>query len=336
MTGTEQVLIEDWCQQYPSHSVGDLAFGADGALYVSGGEGASFNFADYGQDGRPAQPLRRSARRGRGDADAANRRRRGARVRRTCAPSGDPVTLDGAILRVDPATGAALPDNPLIGNADANARRIIAYGLRNPFRFTIRPGTSEVWLGDVGWSKWEEINRIANPTDSTVETSAGRATRAPEAQSRLRRRQPQHLREPLRAGRMPSPHPTTPTITPQEWSCETTACTTGSSSISGMAFYKGGPYPDEYDGALFFADYSRKLHLGDGEGHQRFAGPSANAAPSWLARRIRSTWRSARAGISSTSTSTAGRSAASSTPLPTSPPLRARRPTLPAAPRPLR
>ena len=34
MTGAEQVLIEDWCQQYPSHSIGSLAFGADGALYV--------------------------------------------------------------------------------------------------------------------------------------------------------------------------------------------------------------------------------------------------------------------------------------------------------------
>src|SRR5215217_7999072 len=51
MTGNEQVLIEGWCQQYPSHSVGSLVFGSDGALYVSGGDGASFNFADYGQDG---------------------------------------------------------------------------------------------------------------------------------------------------------------------------------------------------------------------------------------------------------------------------------------------
>ena len=65
MTGPEQVFINDWCQQYPSHSVGDLAFGADGALYVTGGDGASFNFADYGQDGSPAQPLRRPAGRGR-------------------------------------------------------------------------------------------------------------------------------------------------------------------------------------------------------------------------------------------------------------------------------
>src|SRR5262245_48842052 len=35
MTGSELVLIEDWCQQFPSHSIGELAFGPDGALYVS-------------------------------------------------------------------------------------------------------------------------------------------------------------------------------------------------------------------------------------------------------------------------------------------------------------
>ena len=34
-------------------------------------------------------------------------------------------------------------------------------------------------------------------------------------------------------------------------------CTNDTSSISGMAFYEGGDYPDEYDGALFFSDYSR-------------------------------------------------------------------------------
>jgi glucose/arabinose dehydrogenase len=35
ITGPERVLIESWCQQYPSHSIGAIAFGADGALYVS-------------------------------------------------------------------------------------------------------------------------------------------------------------------------------------------------------------------------------------------------------------------------------------------------------------
>ena len=48
---SEQVLVNDWCQQFPSHSIGTLAFGPDGALYVSGGEGANFNAVDYGQYG---------------------------------------------------------------------------------------------------------------------------------------------------------------------------------------------------------------------------------------------------------------------------------------------
>jgi glucose/arabinose dehydrogenase len=34
--------------------------------------------------------------------------------------------------------------------------------------------------------------------------------------------------------------------------------TANGSSITGLAFYKGGPYPEEYDDALFFADHSRR------------------------------------------------------------------------------
>ena len=33
--GPEQVLVHDWCQQHPVHSIGDLAFGSGGALYAS-------------------------------------------------------------------------------------------------------------------------------------------------------------------------------------------------------------------------------------------------------------------------------------------------------------
>ena len=39
---------------FPSHSIGSLVFGSDGALYVSGGDGASWQFVDYGQRGIPA------------------------------------------------------------------------------------------------------------------------------------------------------------------------------------------------------------------------------------------------------------------------------------------
>ncbi len=82
-TGGEQVLLTDWCQQYPSHSIGSVTFGPDGALYVGGGDGASFNFADWGQRGNPcadppARPGRTSPRRPRGAA-RCGRSRCGAR-----------------------------------------------------------------------------------------------------------------------------------------------------------------------------------------------------------------------------------------------------------------
>src|SRR5688500_15965092 len=120
MTGPEQVLIEDWCQQYGSHSVGDLAFGADGALYVSGGEGASFTFADYGQGGgSPGSPTPKNPcgdpPGGVGATLTPPTAEGGALRSQDLRTIGDPVSLDGTILRVDPDTGAAMPGNPLIG-----------------------------------------------------------------------------------------------------------------------------------------------------------------------------------------------------------------------------
>jgi glucose/arabinose dehydrogenase len=140
-TGPETVLIEGWCQQYPSHSIGSLEFGPDGALYVTGGDGAAFTFADFGQDGQPLNPC--------GDppggvgAQLVTPTAEGGALRaQDLRTSGDPVALNGAVLRIDPATGAGMAGNPLIGNPDPNAQRIIAYGNRNPFRMTIRPGTN--------------------------------------------------------------------------------------------------------------------------------------------------------------------------------------------------
>ena len=57
----------------------------------------------------------------------------------TTSTTGDPVTLDGAILRVDPVTGAAFAGNPFAASADPNKQRIIAYGLRNPFPLQAPP-----------------------------------------------------------------------------------------------------------------------------------------------------------------------------------------------------
>ncbi len=52
---SEEMLLEGWCQQYPSHATGALDFGADEKLYVSGGDGASFINADWGNYGGTVQ-----------------------------------------------------------------------------------------------------------------------------------------------------------------------------------------------------------------------------------------------------------------------------------------
>ena len=64
------------------------------------------------------------------------------------------------MIRIDPATGAAAPGNPFATSPDLRKRRVIAFGMRNPFRVAFRPGTSELWVGTVGWNVWEAINRI--------------------------------------------------------------------------------------------------------------------------------------------------------------------------------
>ena len=162
----EQPLIDDWCQQFPSHSAGGLVFGPDGMLYASGGDGASFNFTDYGQEKNPCGDPPGSVGT---NLTRARPPRAAPCAPRTSSPLPTRPASTAAVIRVDPDTGAAAAGNPLSASADANARRIVASGMRNPFRFTFRPGTSEIYVGDVGWGAWEEINRLPAPTDTTVD-----------------------------------------------------------------------------------------------------------------------------------------------------------------------
>ncbi len=242
--GPETVMISDWCQQFPSHSVGSLAFGRDGHLYVSGGDGASFNYVDSGQTGNPC-----------GDPPQEGGALRSQDLR---TPS-DPVTLDGTILRIDPETGAGAAGNPFASSPDANARRIIAYGLRNPFRINVRPGTNnELWIGDVGWNSVEEINVVTNTTDGVARNFGwpcyeGTARQGGYAAANL----PICTALYAQASAVTSPffaYPHSGKVVPND------PCPTGGSSISGMAvqFYTGNQYPPRYNGALFFADYTRK------------------------------------------------------------------------------
>jgi PKD repeat protein len=258
MTGSEQVLLSGWCQQFPSHSIGDLRFGADGALYVSGGDGASFTNVDYGQyGGSSGSPTLKNPcgdpPEGVGGTEspptAAGGALRSVSLHRTVGPA----LLNGTVLRLDPATGAALPDNPLAGSDDLIARRIVAEGMRNPFRFTIRPGTNDLWIGDVGWNTWEEINRQPSPTSGVANfgwpcyegagTQSGYQSASLDICSRI-----------YTAGTATGPYYT---YSHSANVVSGDGCPTGSSSITGLAFYTGGTYPSSYNGALFFADHSR-------------------------------------------------------------------------------
>ncbi|PLS78820.1 MAG: hypothetical protein CYG59_16480, partial [Chloroflexi bacterium] len=68
-------------------------------------------------------------------------------------------SLGGKILRVDPLSGQGVPGNPFYSaSAGENKKRVWAYGLRNPFRFSVQPGTGMLYIADVGNSKYEEIN----------------------------------------------------------------------------------------------------------------------------------------------------------------------------------
>jgi glucose/arabinose dehydrogenase len=256
---TERVLIEDWCQQFASHSVGTVAFGPDGMLYAGGGDGASFSYIDYGQDshtasdvtpdnpcGDPPRPI--------GTALAPPSAEGGALRSQDLRTRADPTTLDGGIIRIDPETGEPAPGNPTT-TGDDNARRIIAYGLRNPFRFTFKPGTSEIWAGDVGLKTHEEIQRIPSPTAKLHNFGwpcyEGTARQAGYDGANLT------LCENLYAAGASA-------VTAPYYSYRHDtkvvageSCGTGSSSVSGVAFHAGGTYPARYRGALFFTDYNR-------------------------------------------------------------------------------
>ena len=127
-TTTMAYKTDDDCipSDQDSHSIGALKFGPDGMLYVASGDGSSYWTVD-------SMALR---------VQDINR-------------------YNGKILRVNPANGQGLSDNPYYnGNLNSVRSKVWAYGVRNDFRFNFKPGTTTLFTGDVGWDTWEEINVI--------------------------------------------------------------------------------------------------------------------------------------------------------------------------------
>jgi hypothetical protein len=112
-------------QPYTNHNGGNLQFGPDGFLYIGLGDGGSGG--DPEENGQ------------------------------------DPTTLLGSILRLDvdatdPGLEYAVPaDNPFVGNPSGRDE-IWVYGLRNPWKFSFDRLTGDLFIGDVGQGRLEEID----------------------------------------------------------------------------------------------------------------------------------------------------------------------------------
>ncbi|MAO08665.1 MAG: hypothetical protein CL596_08140 [Alteromonas sp.] len=126
---TSELPLLDITQTFSNHNGGCLAFGPDGYLYISSGDG--------GEQGDPNNLAQNTE------------------------------LLLGKILRIDvdnPSGGNnyGIPaDNPFAGDP-SNAQEIWAYGLRNPWKISFDRDTGDFWVADVGQNSVEEVNQVAS------------------------------------------------------------------------------------------------------------------------------------------------------------------------------
>ena len=225
---SQQVLLDDaWCEMTAVHASGDLVFGSDGYLYVSHGDGSSAGYLDYGQLNYCGDP----------NLEGGSLRSQDLQT------AGDPNAFNGAIIRIDPDTGAAAPGNPLTGGAVTDDDSIVAYGLRNPFRFAIDSVTGRLWIGDVGWDSTEEIDFVPSPLNP-VRNFGWPCYEGVNVQPAFD------------AADVPICEAlyTTGPVEPPYYSYDHIGA---AGAVTGVALYRGQNFPAAYDGALFFADYTQ-------------------------------------------------------------------------------
>ena len=126
-----ELILLTYNQPYSNHNGGCVAFGNDGYLYISAGDG--------GSGGDPQ-----------GNAQNITK-------------------LLGKIIRIDvnnpqPPLNYGIPsDNPFVDSTNVNVRKeIFAWGMRNAWRFSFDPNTGWLWAGDVGQDSYEEVDIIQN------------------------------------------------------------------------------------------------------------------------------------------------------------------------------
>jgi glucose/arabinose dehydrogenase len=251
---SRRVLIgRTWREGFASgsgtHTIAGLAWGRDGSLLVSAGDGAHHEQPDAGGlDPALFGPGRTDPIEDIGAFRAQDLR-----------------SLDGKVLRVDPATGLGYPSNPYFdGDPASNRSRVWVYGLRNPFRIAIEPGTGAsdaaagdpgtLYIADVGWVTWEEVNvartpglNFGWPCHEGGDQHADYQAASPA----------HHGCDTLGSPVNPAlPAPPTVALHHESPSLSLPAGTRGG-VVAGGAFYTGASYPTPYRGRYFIGDYLR-------------------------------------------------------------------------------
>ena len=131
-------IIMQWDDPQFNHNGGTVAFGADGYLYFSLGDGGNKNDIGPGhvEDWYPVNA----------GGNAQNIE----------------ANLFGSIIRIDVNSGTPYsipPDNPFVGKPGLD--EIYAYGFRNPYRFSFdMSGSGRLFAGDAGQVLYEEIDVV--------------------------------------------------------------------------------------------------------------------------------------------------------------------------------
>ena len=155
-------------------------------------------------------------------------------------------SLAGKIMRINPSTGQGLPDNPY-WNGDPNSARskVWAYGVRNAYRFSVRPNSGTpgtVYAGDVGWSDTEELDAVPKGANLGWPCYEGSVV------------QPGYQLKPLCQTLYAAV-----AADPSKWAKPILTYDhngTGA-AITGGVFYTGTAYPAPYQGVYFYGDYAR-------------------------------------------------------------------------------
>ena len=249
-----------------SHSNGSMHFADDGSLLLATGEGAHYDFNDTGgSDPEGFDDFTHPVTGLKGPTPAVQDS--------GSFRSQDPRSLAGKVLRIDPETGAGYASNPFYdGDVTSNSSRVWALGLRNPFRVLMYPGTGAtdptlgqpnvLAIGDVGASSREEMNLCQGGENFGWPCFEGSDPKfffgifdppLPEFPN-CNTEMFGTLTDPLVSWSHFSPSSYEPPGFYTDESGGPLTGFTGAAAIGG-ALYAGGPYPDIYDGRIFFSDF---------------------------------------------------------------------------------